>query len=531
MHVPPTSLRPLPLPGLALAAVAAVGAVGACTSSDAYVVVTVDARPAVHDAKTLTVMLSNGGASRSDDLALHDPTFPATFSISAPGRTGDLAITIDAKDDSGAVVGHGLASTTVTQAAASVMLDSTDFVVNTDYAGDQFPADDAGAYDADGGGFQVTALPDGTWTSVFRDSCAAGSCNVFARRFDKAGKPAQTLAAAGTNAFTVTARPTTSSSIPAIASSQATTLAVWNFSDVGTSTTTGLACRTLDASGNLGSGQVTVDSTANFTYKPGASLTPLTNGNFAAAWRVFNASVIDEIHMAILKPDCTVVGTVQVVAAGASVSDSLHRGSVANSADRVLIAWVANGDLHVRMASTAGAFSTADTPLVLQTQTDEIKAVRAVAASGGGFLVGVRWGVKGTSTGTGRIEVYRVSTAGALVGSPTLVSDRTGSDDTPSASFTMASRSDGTVLVAWHACPPLGDDSMCGVFGRMYRDAGGSFTALADASVLPSTTLGDQKLPSVVALPDAFVAVWSDASATAPDKAGLAVRARLIYPP
>ncbi|HEX2686909.1 MAG TPA: hypothetical protein VHN14_09835 [Kofleriaceae bacterium] len=531
MNVPSTSLRPLLLPGLALAAAAAVGTVGACTSSDSYVVVTVDAHPAVHDAKTLTVMLSNAGTSRSDDLALHDPTFPVTFSISAPGRAGDLAITIDAKDDSGAVVGHGLASTTVTAPDAEVMLDSTDFVVNTDYAGDQFPADDAGLYDADAGGFQVTALPDDTWTTVFRDGCTSGSCNVFARRFDKAGKPAQTLAAAGTNAFTVTSRPTTSSSIPAIASSQATTLAVWNFSDVGTSTTTGLACRTLDAGGNLGTSQLTIESTANFSYKPGASLTPLGNGNFAVTWRVFNAAVIDEIHMAILKPDCTPLGVIPPVAAGAQVQDSLHRGSVASSADRVLIAWVTNGDLHTRMASNAGAFSTTDTVLVPQVPPDEIKAARVVAASSGGFVVGARWGQKTGTTGPGRIELYRINSAGALVGSPTLVSDRTGGDDIPSASFTMASRSDGVVLVAWHACPPLGDDSMCGVFGRMYRDTGDSFTALTDPFVLPTTTLGDQKLPSVAALSDAFVAVWSDASATAPDKAGLAVRARLIYPP
>lgn len=514
-------------------------ALGACASPDSYVLVTVDAREAVHDARSLTVTLSNAGGSRSDVLALQNPTFPVTFSISSPGRTGDLAIAIDAKDDTGAVVGHGDVSTTVMASAAKVMLDSTDFAVNTDYAGDQFPADDGGLYDSDGGGFQVTALPDGTWTTVFRDGCTSGSCNVFARRFGKDGKPAQTLAAAGTNEFTVTARPTANSSIPAIASSQTATLAIWNFSDVGTATTRGLACRTLDAGGNLGNAQATIESIANFRYWAGASLTPLPSGNFAATWRNWNASVIDEIHMAILKPDCTVVGTIQTLAIGGSSTDFLHRGSVAGNTDKVMAAWVAEvtttgvttSDLHVRVASSGGALSTADTPLVLQTQTDEIKAARVVAASGSGFVVGVRWGQKATTTGAGRIELYRVSPTGALVGAPTLVSDRTGSDDTPASSFTMASRSDGTMLVAWHACPPLGDDSMCGVFGRMYRDTGADFTALTDSFVIPTTTLGDQKFPAVAALPDAFVAVWSDASATAPDKAGLAVRARIIYPP
>ena len=181
---------------------------GACgsttTPKTSYVVVTVDARPAVHDAASITVALANAGTTRMDTLKLDGKPFPVTFSISAPGRTGDLAITVDASDQSGVVVGHGGAMTTVTDDTAAIMLDSTDFVVNTDYAGDQFPSED---FEADG--FQLAALPDGTWTTAFRDSCMQGACNVFARRFDRTGKPVATQAAAGTNAFVVTARPTT----------------------------------------------------------------------------------------------------------------------------------------------------------------------------------------------------------------------------------------------------------------------------------------------------------------------------------
>jgi hypothetical protein len=60
------------------------------------------------------------------------------------------------------------------------------------------------------------------------------------------------------------------------------------------------------------------------------------------------------------------------------------------------------------------------------------------------------------------------------------------------------------------------------------RDTGEPIT---DAFVIPTTTKADQQLPSVIALDDAFVALWSDASATPPDASGTAVRARLLYPP
>ena len=66
-------------------------------ADDQYLVVTVDARPAVHDAAQLVVTLSNGGTSRMDTLPLGGHAFPVTFSVTAPGRTGDLAISVEAQ--------------------------------------------------------------------------------------------------------------------------------------------------------------------------------------------------------------------------------------------------------------------------------------------------------------------------------------------------------------------------------------------------------------------------------------------------
>src|SRR6185503_16116403 len=94
-------MRPL-VPRLVLAVgVAGAGALelAACGSED-YVVVTVDARPGVRSPRALSVSLFNGGTMRVDSLPLAERAFPVTFSISGPGRTGELAIAIDATDAS-----------------------------------------------------------------------------------------------------------------------------------------------------------------------------------------------------------------------------------------------------------------------------------------------------------------------------------------------------------------------------------------------------------------------------------------------
>jgi hypothetical protein len=203
-----------------------------------------------------------------------------------------------------------------------------------------------------------------------------------------------------------------------------------------------------------------------------------------------------------------------------------HRASVASGGDRVMFAWIVDGDVHARLATLDGNFTTLDIVVLPKTAAEQVAQARVAAASGGGFVLAVRWS-QTAATGPGRIELFRVTPAGAI-GAPTLVTDRSGSDADNRESFALASRPDGTVLVAWHTCGPLGDDSMCGVFGRFLRDTG---APLGDAFAIPTTTAADQKRPSVVALPDAFVAIWSDASQQAPDVLGLGVRARILYPP
>src|SRR5689334_19061646 len=95
-----------------------------------YIIVTVTKRPAVSGATTLKVKLTNGGSERIEDLSLSGKGFPATFSVSTPGRTGDLGIEVSALDAAGLLVGRGSSTTTVEMPTASVQIDTADFVIN-----------------------------------------------------------------------------------------------------------------------------------------------------------------------------------------------------------------------------------------------------------------------------------------------------------------------------------------------------------------------------------------------------------------
>lgn len=492
------------------------GAAGlAACDPDHYVIVTIDAPPAVHGATAVTVALSNAGTTRMDNLALRDHGFPVTFSISSPGRDGELAITVDALDAGGLVVGHGTATTTTAATAATVSLTAMDFVVNTDYPGDQFPSDDFEA-----NGFQLAALADDTWTAAYRDACIADACNVLARRFDRTGRPIASAIAASSNGFPVTTTTTSPTATVAVAASQTTTLAVWDFNTVGTDVH-GIACRSLDGDGKA----IPAQTTLAVEDVDVVSVAALPSGDFVASWTLFGSESTQAIRAVTIKPDCTPGSEIQSVSSDPGLP---FRGAVAASADGVLFTWLLDGQLHARMADTDGALVSDDAVLVPAVGADQVLQARVAALPAGGFAVAVRWARFDADVGAGRIELRRLDATGQPIGAPTLITDKSDSADPNVDSFGLASRPDGTLLVAWHTCAPFGDTSGCGVFGRMMRQTGEPVT---DVFVVPTTTDGDQSAPSVVGLGDAFVVMWRDASATLPDASGSSVRARLIYPP
>jgi hypothetical protein len=483
-------------------------------ADDKYLIVTVDARPAVHDAAQLVVTLSNAGTSRMDTLPLGGSHFPVTFSVSAPGRTGDLDIKVEAQTADGVAVGLGSATTTIGASDASLLLDTTDFVVNTDYAMDQFLA-----FDYETNGLQLAASPDGHWTVGFRDSCNAGACTIFGRRFDATGAPASTVAAAGTNAFAFSSTLTQQGAMPAVAASGSSTLAFWDYSDtVGSGV--GVACRALDSAGNLTSGQLTVSTDPADTV----AAAHLSNDNIAVTWQVYTPT--DAIRSVIVKPDCTPLGNVVTVSTTTGTTTGPHRAHAASNSGTVLYTWLQDGDVHIRMGNNA-QLTGVDTTLITHTATQQVEAVRVVSM-GTGFGVIVRWATPGAATPSpGKIELYQVNATGMQVGTAHLITDQSKGDFiSGEQSFGAATNTGGTTMIVWHVCDDSG--TTCDVFGRLLAADG---SPLGDAFMVPTTTEGDQTAPSVVALPDAFAVAWNDTSHKPPDEQGTAVRARIVYPP
>src|SRR5690606_26647572 len=156
-----------------------------------------------------------------------------------------------------------------------VMLDSADFVVNALYANNQFLSNDFEAV-----GLQLAASGNGNWTTVFREDC--NPCSVLARRFDATGKPVRSELAAGDTQFPVSTELTTSGAIPAVASVNGTTLAVWDFFEPGGGAQ-GIACRALNEQGAGNASQLTLSTDSADVV----TIAPLTNGNFVVTWQTF----------------------------------------------------------------------------------------------------------------------------------------------------------------------------------------------------------------------------------------------------
>jgi hypothetical protein len=482
-------------------------------SDDSFTIVTVDARPAVVGSTDLRVTLSNGGSMRTDELDIaSDQGFPLTFSLSAPGRSGDLGITVEGVDRDGLVVGRGTGTAKVGDKTASVQLDTTDFVVNDDVEGDQEPDDDYEAH-----GFQIASASDSTWMVSYVDQ-SGGGYRIAARKFDQFGQPVETRASAGTRSFTLNSSATDITATPAIATAGTSSIAVWDFAEPDPGTMTGIACRSIDSMGMLSTAQAQ-PSLDDFTDV--VATTTLSNQNFAVTWSNFTTQ--QSIRAMILKPDCTVLTGSTITLSTGPATDLPRRPSVAANNGKIMYAWWLDGNVHVRVTDNSNGNASADTQFLPKTGTQEIDAVRVTPLLDG-FAVFVRWGPD-TNNAQGRIDMYRTGPTGAVI-----VTNRTRTVefDNPQA-FGVAERSDGVLFVTWHACGEDGDDQGCGVYGRALDPMG---MPLTDELLIPTTTLGDQTGPSVAALgADAFVLTWRDSSAQQPDASMAAARARIIYVP
>lgn len=484
--------------------------------------VTVKVRPAVVGAESLTVELKNGAGLAGDSFELRDHAFPVTFTVSSPGRTGDLEIKVSAKNGDGLLVGRGTATIPILSETGEVLVDSADFVVNTDFTDDQFLTNDFEAV-----GHQLSANSAGEWIASFRQRCTpTAGCNVYARRFDRTGRPL-TSGTAALNAFTVNTSPAGVISASAAAAGVEKTLLFWETINAGGSAD-GVACRAYDRAGTPSDAAEKKIATELGTDVVVA--TALPNGTFAVAW-AGRAVATDPLNIRtmIVDSNCNSLGALQAVGT-LLPTGGLRQSAIAASGNGYLIAWKSDNTVRARSVPLNGIpTATPDTLLLTPPAGEDFAMVRVAGNNNGYALVVARRA--GTKTS---LELYRVTanatTAPALAGPATLITDKL---DGLFEGFSVASHPLGPIFVTWHGCgTERGDGEGCGVFGRVIATNG---TPIGEAFVIPTTTALDQTNSAVTPLTaedgsPLFVVSWNDSSTAAPDMGGQAVRARIIYP-
>lgn len=511
----------LALPRVAAASTLALLA-GACTEEKEAMIVTVEVRPSVIGAEELTVQLRNGTSIVGNTFELRDQAFPLTFSISSPERTGELEIEVSAtraSNGSDILVGRGTTLVPITAATGKVLVDSADFVVNSDYPDDQFLTDDF-----ESTGTQLSSNPSGEWIASYRQRCNASACNVFARRFGRDGQ-AISSGDSGGNAFAVNSSlKVVSASTPTVMAGVDKSLVVWE--TAATTTADGVACRAFDRAG-LGSTEKRL-STDNFPDVVVGSALP--NGTFAIGWssRV-GTETTNNLRTLVVDGNCDPLPGATVQPVATLVPESLRRSSIAGAGAAYMMAWHSEDTIRARAIALNGVPASADT-LLLSPSVGERYGLVKLAANNNGYVMVVSRYINATRT---VLEMYRVTASATaapqLVGSALTVTDQL---DDELEGFAVASHPLGPILVTWHGCGERGDGENCGVFGRYIATNG---TPYGDSFLIPTTTALDQKNSSITPLVGEngealFVVAWNDSSTAPPDMGGQSVRARILYP-
>ena len=195
----------------------------------------------------------------------------------------------------------------------------------------------------------------------------------------------------------------------------------------------------------------------------------------------------------------------------------------------LLYAWLADDGVRLRPTTTTAMMFAAPEISVGAAPAGMLAESVRLAPMGTGFAVAIRY-ISATDGMPGQIVLLRVSTTGIAMGPSVLISDKTGSDFTNGRrGFGISTRADGVTMLVWTQC----DDGSAGecdgrldVYGSLIGATGDPGTPF----MIPTTTIGSQTDPSVVALDDSFAVAWTDDSKEAPDTDGTAVRARVIYP-
>jgi hypothetical protein len=488
-----------------------VGAVLAsgCGGDGGAIVVTVTGRPATHDVAKLEVTLTHESMSQSQVFDLDGRALPVTFSVTTSGRSGPITIAARGLDAGDREVARGNTISDAGADSADLVLDPSDFVVNTEFAGGQFLN-----ADFETTGFQIAATTSGLVTIGFRDDCPVTACNQFGRRFDANGIAVSTDLGAGTNQFRWNEIDGMGvAHLGMTTALDGATLVFWD-------TPTGVSCRAMSLQNQASSPEVEISTETSADV---VSAVGLADGNVGVTWASIEAPSTRVIRGAVVTPTCT-VRTAAFTIAG-PVTTIAHRPAIAANAQTSVVAWIDGNEARYRIGTPAGVFLPSGSgqtggTLIPGDVDVSIDFVRVIASAGGYAVI---YRTFESAQPEDRIFLRRMASTGGSIGVDTVVGTLALGFNSPA----LAARADGAILVVWEDCSDT-DGSSCGIIARLVRPSG---VPVGDPFVVNTTTRADQTDPSVAAFGDVFVVAYSDSSTDPPDIDETGVRARFLYLP
>jgi hypothetical protein len=484
-------------------------------SDPTVVVIRIEARPAVNTVEDLKVRVVSDGVGQERVFNLAGKKFPQTFSVSTDSLDGDLTVNVEAIA-SGLIVATGnLATSFAEKTDPMVMLEPSDFVVNTKFNGGQ-------RINRDGtmSGFQIASFSNGTFDIAFADNISLTNHTLAGRRFSAEALPVATAASAGTSSsWDYIAGSVASGTNVTLANSGAKTIAVWDGLDP---LNAGVFCRSMGLDGVFSGAAVKVKSDEQ---PDDVSAAPLANGNFLVLWtgREPAATTPNVVTAQIVKEDCTPLGSVFEV--NTTIAPSVITPSVAIRSNGIIIAWVSGTEVRYRTYSSALIANGADKVLVMTPPTGSNRRARVVPM-GDGFAVLISQEVVGVQIE--RLVLQRLSVTGLPLGSPIIISEKADSIFGP----TIVSRGgQEPVAVAWDECQ--GPSYLCEIAMQLFRPNG---HPVGEPMIVNTTTVEEQYSVSINQISKSgvepvYALAWTDGSRVNPDTSETAVRARVIYPP
>lgn len=502
----------------------ALAALAACSPPATITVVTVEARPAVREVEALELVFSNDNATLSQSFAIGGRAFPLTFTIETPDRTGALEMTARGLDRDGELVGLGAAAAAIVpdgEAAATLVLEPADFLVNTDFDGAQRLAWVGAA-----GGLQVAAGPDGGFTIGFSDDCGAlARCDVFGRRYDATAVPQVTETEASDAQFTINVTDILGYDPSMATNADGTTLAAWT-------TLQEIVAVAITPDGATPQLAETVVSTGTASEPPAVAALP--DGRFVVAWVETDPTSMQQAVKARLLSSAGALATnpggsidpFTVSTAGGLVPSQVAVAASGNGLE-LAFAWRAGASLRARFTNASGLVVAAqEIALADFNIADTVWSPRVAPTADGKFVVAWARRPAGGALADGAISVRKVTPplGTALSVDATIA---TGLDDAQTG-FGLSHDDQGALAVAWYTCSGGGDGAGCGVRARLFRDSG---LPVGEPFTVNTTTTGNQFEPSIAGLgAGAWVVAFTDDSGLG-DPSLTGIRARVIYPP